>query len=106
MLTRLQLLAGNPFSDIGGDYLAEKLCASNFSLRVRTSFLFCFGLMYVKVLDIHNSDMTPENEERLVEYFNNNSSLHLLGSHFGRRDHRINRIAGDLNRVRGHFLNR
>lgn len=84
---RSKLLAGNPFGDVGGRYLADVLGKTNNSLRV---------------LDIHNSEMSSSVEQDIVDYLRSNSVLNLLGSHFGRRDHRIVHISGEANKNERH----
>lgn len=80
------MVAGNPFSDMGGRYLADKLVQGNMTL---------------KILDIHNSEMTESVERQLVDQLKDSSSLQLLGSLQGRKDHRVIRIDGDDNVVCG-----
>ena len=79
-----KLLAGNPFGNSGGRYFAKKLVETNRVLRV---------------LDIHNSDMADDTEREVIDLLRKGSGLHLLGSHFGRKDHRIIRVDGDQNLV-------
>lgn len=74
------LLAGNPFTDSGGQYLTHMICDKNKTLLV---------------LDIHNSNMTESIERGVVEKLRADSKLALLGSHYGRRDHRIIRVGDD-----------
>eukprot|EP00040_Diaphanoeca_grandis_P015826 m.81203 g.81203 ORF g.81203 m.81203 type:complete len:462 (-) comp25396_c0_seq1:137-1522(-) len=78
------LMAGNPFGDEGAKYLLDKL-TNNQSKAV------------VKVLDIHNSNMSEGIERAFIEKARNESKLVLLGSEFGRRDHRILRNGEDEN---------
>lgn len=71
------LMAGNPFGDEGAKYLVDKITNSaskNSSLAV---------------LDIHNSNMSEGIERAFIEKVRNDSKLVLLGSEFGRRDHRV-----------------
>lgn len=69
-----QLVAGNPFGDIGGQYLVDKIVTSCPTLTV---------------LDMHNTNMTENIERAMVEKYRDASKLVLLGSMYGRRDHRI-----------------
>eukprot|EP00055_Hartaetosiga_balthica_P007008 m.23529 g.23529 ORF g.23529 m.23529 type:complete len:456 (-) comp5552_c1_seq1:560-1927(-) len=76
------LLAANSFTDVGGKYLVNTLINNNRSLRV---------------LDVHESQMSDEGEQELVDRLRKNSALELLGSYFGPRDHRIITINGEAN---------
>ena len=44
------------------------------------------------MLDIHNCELTAHTEMEIVEKLRANSSLELLGSHYGRKDNRIIRM--------------
>eukprot|EP01147_Barroeca_monosierra_P009982 gene9982-2157_t len=79
------LLSANPFTDVGGLYLAEILCKNNQTLRV---------------LDIHDAELSPDGEQQVVEFLRTKSSLHYLGSFYGPRDHKIINIDGDSNLMR------
>eukprot|EP00056_Hartaetosiga_gracilis_P014336 m.240315 g.240315 ORF g.240315 m.240315 type:complete len:455 (+) comp14869_c0_seq1:76-1440(+) len=79
------LLAANTFTNIGANYLGNALVNNNKTLRV---------------LDLHESDMTEQGEQELVDYLRKDSCLELLGSHFGPRDHRIVAIQGEANMQR------
>jgi hypothetical protein len=57
------------------------------------------------VLDLHNSDMTEDSERVVVDVLRKQSELVLLGSAFGRKDHRVRgdpvvEIDGAANKVR------
>ena len=54
-------MAGNPFGDIGGRYLADILGKTNNTLRV---------------LDIHNSEMSATVEQDIVDYLRANRCVH------------------------------
>jgi len=84
------LVAGNPFGDIGAQYLLDKITTSCKTLSV---------------LDIHNTNMSENIERALVEKLRDNSQLVLLGSMFGRRDHRIVRgnADDDANDIRNKY---
>merc|ERR1719378_389235 len=69
------LLAGNPFGDMGIRRLVHALSDKNSSIRV---------------LDIHNCEISEPTERAVVAKFSEPSSkLYLLGSHYGRQDHRV-----------------
>jgi len=83
------LLAGNPFSDAGGQYITHQICSKNKSLLV---------------LDIHNTNMSEPIERGVVEKLRADSKLSLLGSHYGRRDHRIIRAGDDDELPKGKYM--
>jgi len=78
------LMAGNPFGDEGAKYLIDKLTNNQ-------------SKTCLKVLDVHNSNMSEGIERAFLEKARSDSKLVLLGSEFGRRDHRILRNGEDEN---------
>jgi len=74
------LLAGNPFGDMGARRLVDAVVNKNKGS--------------LKVLDIHACEISEEVERAVVAKLRSNSNLHLLGSFYGRKDHRV----GDLSK--------
>ena len=63
-----QLLAANPFGKIGCSYFVEKLCNGNEALRV---------------LDIHDSQLEPDEEEQVRQliFLWRHAYMHVYMSH-------------------------
>jgi hypothetical protein len=80
------LLAGNPFGDLGARRIVDAVINKNKSL---------------KVLDIHNSEMSENTERAVVEKLKRDSKLYLLGSYYGRQDYRVADLNKDWNPVKG-----
>ena len=81
------LLAGNPFGDMGVRRLVQALSEKNSNIRV---------------LDIHNCEVSEPTERAVVAKFSEPSSkLYLLGSHYGRQDHRVGALDKDWSPATG-----
>jgi hypothetical protein len=72
------MVAANPVGMTGLWHFVEKLCASNEHLRV---------------LDIHNTNLEPEQEEQILAKLTRSSKVELCGSFCGRSDHRLRESA-------------
>ena len=78
------LLAGNPLGDLGARRLVEGITTQKQATKL-------------KVFDMHNCELSEEVERAVVEKLKGSSQLYLLGSHYGRSDHRLNNLDKDMN---------